>query len=154
MKKSTIAAATLLAVLATAPIAQAHDDAAERACKAIAAAAARSEADLQKLIASGHSVNMTDDDGETPLMRAAERGNLRAVDALITAGANVNAQDEDGNTALMDAADEGHTAVVLRLIQAGADVNARDDEGETALRKAIEERHADTAALLRQYSAK
>ncbi|MBQ1960542.1 MAG: ankyrin repeat domain-containing protein, partial [Akkermansia sp.] len=79
---------------------------------------------------------------------------LQAVDALIKAGANVNAQDEDGNTALMDAADEGHTAVVLRLIQAGADVNARDDEGETALRKAIEERHADTAALLRQYSAK
>ena len=153
MKKSTIAAATLLAVLATAPIAQAHDDAAERACKAIAAAA-RSEADLQKLIASGHSVNMTDDDGETPLMRAAERGNLQAVDALIKAGANVNAQDEDGNTALMDAADEGHTAVVLRLIQVGADVNARDDEGETALSKAIEERHADTAALLRQYSAK
>ncbi|MBR1978491.1 MAG: ankyrin repeat domain-containing protein [Akkermansia sp.] len=153
MKKSTIIAVTMLAAWAYTPAALADDDAAERACKTIVAAAARGEADLQKLIAGGHNVNMTDDDGETPLMRAAERGNLRAVDALIKAGANVNAKDEDGNTALMDAADEGHNDVVLRLIQAGADVNARDDEGETALSKAIDERHTDTATLLRSHNA-
>lgn len=153
MKRSTMIAIALLAAWAYTPTALADDDAAERICKTIVAAAARGEADLQKLIASGHNVNMADDDGETPLMRAAERGNLQAVDTLIKAGANVNAKDEDGNTALMDAADEGHNDVVLRLIQAGADVNARDDEGETALQKAVEERHADTAAILRQHNA-
>ncbi len=143
----------MLAAWGYTPAAMADDDAAERACKIIVAAAARGEADLHKLIAGGHNVNMTDDDGETPLMRAAEHGNLRAVDVLLKAGAHVNAKDEDGNTALMDAADKGHSDVVLRLIQSGADVNARDDEGETALSKAIEERHTDTATLLRQYNA-
>lgn len=143
-----------LAALVWSPSVWADDDIAERACKAIVKAAEKGVADLDRLIKTGHNVNMSDADGETPLMKAANRGKLRAVDTLIKAGANVNAKDEDGTTALMEAADNGHNDVVLRLIEAGADVNARDHEGETALSKAIEDKHNSTAEILRKYNAK
>lgn len=153
MRTTHTLAAIALATAVFAPTTWADDDVAERACKAIVRAAEKGVADLQNFIATGHNINMRDEDGETPLMKAANRGNLRAVDALIKAGANVNAKDEDGNTALMEAADNGHNDVVLRLIEAGADINARDDDGETALDKAVEERHTGTAEILRKYNA-
>jgi ankyrin repeat protein len=63
--------------------------------------------------------------GCTPLMRAAERGNLEAVRALLKAGANVNRTLAHwGHTALMIAAGEGHLEVVKALLSAGADPNA------------------------------
>ncbi len=142
-----IAAATII------PHAYADDDAAERASKQIVNAAARGESELKQIIARGYDINMTDEDGETPLMRAAERGNLKAVDVLLKAGAKVNMQDKDGKTALMEAADDGHNAVVQRLIEAGADINAKDEDGETALYKAQDERHTDTANILRRAGA-
>ena len=63
--------------------------------------------------------------GCTPLMRAAERGDIEQVRALIKRGANVNAAwPHWGITALMIAAGEGHLEVVQALLDAGADPNA------------------------------
>lgn len=120
--------------------------------KAVLRAANLGEEQLKQVLASGVVVDVTDDDGETALMEAADRGNLPAVQLLIKYGAQVDRKDEDGKTALMYAADEGRTPVVQALLAAGADASAKDKDGETALMMAEDERHADTVAVLRNVS--
>lgn len=52
--------------------------------------------------------------GITPLMKAAERGNVDVIKRLLSAGADVHARDEDGRTALFcSAAPEAFTAFQL-----------------------------------------
>jgi len=135
-------------IVATASAVYADDDY-NSARQRVLRAAADSAASLQTVLAGGVNVNVTDNDGETALMEAADNGNLHAVKNLIAAGANVNARDEDGETALMVAADEGNLAIIKVLIAAGADVNARDNEGETALYKATDERNRAAADAIR-----
>jgi len=55
---------------------------------------------LQELIEAGADVNASDEDGETALMAAAEKGHLSKVKLLIEKGANVGAKDKTGKTAL------------------------------------------------------
>lgn len=63
--------------------------------------------------------------GCTPLMRAAESGNIDKVRALLKTGIDVNAAWPTwGHTALMFAAGEGHLEVAKALLAAGADPNA------------------------------
>ena len=58
------------------------------------------------LVAHGADVNETDDTGSTPLMLAADNGNLsarrqiRVMKVLLRAGANINAKNKMGDTAL------------------------------------------------------
>jgi len=71
-------------------------------------------------------VNKTrNDDDQTPLMVAADRGNLASVRLLIARGANVNAKDYEDNTPLMMAA-YGDEDIAKALIDAGADVKKRN----------------------------
>jgi hypothetical protein len=59
---------------------------------------------------------------KSPLLLAATKGNLAAVQDLVREGADVNkASKEDGNTALHMASEQGHLAIVQYLIQRGAD---------------------------------
>ena len=51
-----------------------------------------------------------DEDGHTPLMRAALEGDTATVRALLAGGADVNAKDNEGRTALMFAVTNMHTA--------------------------------------------
>ena len=83
--------------------------------------------------AVAQDVNYADYEGETLLMKAADRGQVAEVQRLLAAGAAVNAQDNDGETALM---------------------NARDYEGESALDKALEERNMKAVQVLRAAGAK
>ena len=75
------------------------------------------------------------DPDATPLMQAAERGDLQAVKTLLASGADVNAHDQRGWTPLMHASMslKANAEVVRTLIAAGADVNAKDRVGRTAL---------------------
>src|SRR5215216_1232927 len=78
-------------------------------------------------------INQPDQDGYTPLMRAAERGQVNAVRALLKRGAEVDARHPAGITALMFAARKGCLQVVKLLLAAGADPNvsvATPDVGE------------------------
>ena len=83
-----------------------------------------------------------DDDGETPLMKAAEKTWApEIIQVLLAAGANVNAQDHDGETPLMYAmdSDDANIDIVKALLNAGASVNARDRKGRTPLMHALKE---------------
>ena len=72
-------------------------------------------------------VNERDEDGKTPLLRAAIDGNSKAIKALLKAGADIEARDTDGDaTALIFAVMSGHTEVVRELLKVGADTEARD----------------------------
>lgn len=97
---------------------------------ALLTAAARGHTDIVlMLINAGADVNPPKD-YMTPLMYAAEQGDLKSLKALLEAKANVNARirfkpsyrNAYYNTALMYAAAYGHLECVKALIQAGADV--------------------------------
>jgi len=62
----------------------------------------------------------------TPLIAAAERGDVAAVRQALAAGAPLEARDERQRTALMAAVQGNHVEVARLLIAAKADVNAKD----------------------------
>jgi ankyrin repeat protein len=53
-------------------------------------------------------------------LKAAERGDLSAVESLIANGADINAKLNNGKTALMLATQNGHEEIKELLIKAGA----------------------------------
>jgi Ankyrin repeats (3 copies) len=71
----------------------------------------------------------------TPLMQAADRGDLESVKALLASGAGVNSHDQRGWTPLMHACKSTRASreIVQAMLAAGADVHARDAVGRTAL---------------------
>lgn len=90
---------------------------------------------VKVLITNGADVNAQTKDTVTPLMWAANNGDIESVKALIAAHAAVNAKDDEGDTALIFIADSqfDNSACTRALIAAGADVNAKNIRGETAL---------------------
>ena len=92
---------------------------------------------LRALLRDGADVNGGQPDGlscgETPLMIAAEMGNLQCVDILIKAGADVNSKAQGGHTALNVAVWRNNVESVNKLLCAGADVNSVNLYGRTAL---------------------
>ena len=105
---------------------------------------------LQLLLSAGADLNLTTDDGTTPLMAAAGLGRStytpaeprgvrsetaeHAVTLLIEQGANVNAVNEADFTALHGAAFRGNNEIIEYLVAQGADIDARDFRGRTAYR--------------------
>ena len=69
------------------------------------------------------------------LIRAAQDGDLLAVQKLAASGFDVNLMDELSKAALHYSVEGEHYKVAQWLVENGADVNLRDDEmiGETAL---------------------
>jgi ankyrin repeat protein len=125
----------------------------------------------------GGDVNLTDNDGMTPLHFAAFKGhkeivkvliaegadvsvshdgytplhaagNKEIAELLIAKGADVKAKEVDGETSLHYAASEGHKEVAELLIANGADVNVTRDDGGTPLYHAARWGHKNTTALL------
>ncbi|QIK37569.1 ankyrin repeat domain-containing protein [Caldichromatium japonicum] len=87
-------------------------------------------------------------DGNSPLIEAAEQGDLAAVEQLLARHVNPDPRTECGWTPLMKAALNGHVAIVERLLQAGARVDAEDIGGYTALMVAAQNNHAAIVELL------
>jgi len=131
---------------------------------------------VKLLLGAGADVNGAF--GRTPLMNAADFGNMESVKLLLAAGADVNAALDDGGTAwhianrhghediatLLEAARAcepdisrtslqaairwGRTADALRLIDEGADIEKRDSQGRTPLMAAMVD-GCDEAVVLR-----
>ncbi len=74
-----------------------------------------------------------DDDGVTPLMRAAQENDSSAIARMAAEGVNLDARDRDGNTALIHAAKNGAEEAALMLMYHKADLRAVNNDGHTAL---------------------
>ena len=76
---------------------------------------------VQTLLSEGVNVNERDEaDEQTPLMWAAQVGDMSIVHILLHYKVDVNAIDDSGNSALALALRKGHTAIARLLMQKGA----------------------------------
>lgn len=70
----------------------------------------------------------------SPLMFAAQAGDIRALEIIIRwGGFNLDYQDESGFSAVMITALKGHVEAFRQLVYAGADVKLHNKSGETAI---------------------
>ncbi|XP_073852139.1 ankyrin repeat and death domain-containing protein 1A isoform X6 [Macaca fascicularis] len=86
--------------------------------------------------------------GRTAFHRAAEHGQLDALDFLVGSGCDHSVKDKEGNTALHLAAGRGHMAVLQRLVDIGLDLEEQNAEGLTALHAAAGGTHPHCVRLL------
>lgn len=88
--------------------------------------------------------------GVTPLIGAANAGQLELVKYLIRKDADVNLEVSDGTqrTALHAASQRGHVAVVQQLLESKASVRAEDLTKTTPLHLAVKGGHAGATELL------
>ncbi|KAF7217854.1 ankyrin repeat domain-containing protein 49 isoform X1 [Nothobranchius furzeri] len=78
-------------------------------------------------------VNCCDEDGYTPLHRAAYSGHVEVVCMLISSGSQVDPRTIDGWTPLHSACRWSHVTVASSLLQHGAELNAQTNGGLTPL---------------------
>jgi len=109
---------------------------------------------VKSFITEGSDVNVSNENGLSPLHMAAYKGHKDIAELLILSGANVNAGDKRDTTPLHLAADRGYRNIAELLIQNGANVNAvtigcsGNNVKWTPLSKAIYKKHKDVAELL------
>ena len=92
---------------------------------------------------------------ESPLNKAAQRGDTARVQQLLDKGVDVNARSGvwAGRLPLICAARDNKTNVVEQLLSKGADINAKDYEGWTALALTSYLGHAECVKLLLEHGA-
>uniref|UniRef100_G1RRZ7 Kinase D interacting substrate 220 n=1 Tax=Nomascus leucogenys TaxID=61853 RepID=G1RRZ7_NOMLE len=108
---------------------------------------------LKALLEKCKDVDERNECGQTPLMIAAEQGNLEIVKELIKNGANCNLEDLDNWTALISASKEGHVHIVEELLKCGVNLEHRDMGGWTALMWACYKGRTDVVELLLSHAA-
>ncbi len=95
---------------------------------------------VRMLLDSGANIEARDDEGDTPLIRAASFGQTETFELLLDRGAKISVRDKRGMTPLIAAACACAVAtmnstydIMKILVEKGADVNARTHDGTTAL---------------------
>ncbi|CAK7348219.1 unnamed protein product [Dovyalis caffra] len=88
---------------------------------------------IKSCLAEGAKVNRSDQNGWTPLHRAAFKGRIESVEVLLNHGAQVEAVDNSGYTPLQCALDAGHMQVALLLIAHGARAKVKSLKGVVPL---------------------
>jgi ankyrin repeat protein len=116
---------------------------------------------VKLLLEYGADTNLSDWQGNTPLLVAAQKGELEIARLLLEHGADVNAKNKNewaavpdwrGITPLLFAAKRGELEIARLLLDHGADVNARNDNGVSALMFAAHSNHLETVKLLLTHS--
>eukprot|EP00002_Diphylleia_rotans_P030649 TRINITY_DN6316_c0_g1_i1.p1 TRINITY_DN6316_c0_g1~~TRINITY_DN6316_c0_g1_i1.p1 ORF type:complete len:134 (+),score=41.51 TRINITY_DN6316_c0_g1_i1:538-939(+) len=99
---------------------------------------------------------MTDDDGNTALMLAAENENEDVVSLLLEHNANLVGQNKEGNTALHIAAKNSSSEIVEMLLDSkdvAQFINLVDSKKQSALHIAMSQGDEDIAVMLAQKGA-
>ncbi len=113
--------------------------------------------DLLRMLLQHGAHQSPDRDGATPLHRAAELGDAKAMRILLEYGAKVNETDRGSKTALMFAArdsafipggQDSQEKAIKFLLAHGASVEARDATGKTALLVAVQNSQRTASRLL------
>lgn len=104
---------------------------------------------VRSLAFQSADVNVSDQDGWTPLLWAAMNGYPEVAQFLLASRANPNTRNKYGWTPLMWAAGQGYDEIVRSLIASGARLNAQDSNGWTAMMWATDGNYQETAAILR-----
>ncbi|KAJ3020312.1 hypothetical protein HKX48_001022 [Thoreauomyces humboldtii] len=118
-------------------------------------AAARGFLDVFKLlVARGANTSLADREGETSLIKAAERGHTEMLREIVAnASVDVNHRDRDGWSALHNCTSKGHLFAARALIEAGANVDAQSRTGHTPLMGASAKGFVDLVELLLEKGA-
>lgn len=92
---------------------------------------AEREKRLCELVEAGEDVNVTDQNGWSPLHFAAQEGDVKVVKRLIELGADISATEFNGNTPLWVATMNSHygTEVIGVLLSFGADPGKKNSHG-------------------------
>jgi len=108
---------------------------------------------VRDLLKKGADANARDDNGCTPIARAASGGYVATVRLLLESGADVNTPCNHGPNALSLASSRGQEAIVLLLLEKGADVNRVGQQGLYPISDAIEAGHAGIFRALIEHGA-
>ena len=103
---------------------------------------------FQRLVKSGASIHLSNNNGGTALMYAVVGANPNIVRLCLDAGAEVNAAASNGWTALYFAAAKGYGEIVSLLLSKGADPDVADIFGWTPLMRAVEGQRRRVVRLL------
>lgn len=102
----------------------------------------------ENLINDGADVNVTNSNGETPLINAMRFGRLELAILLIAHGADFNATDNGGTSALALAAGDGYSNMTQLLVEKGA--NAKYPN---AIKSAVLSNQTECAEILIRYGS-
>jgi ankyrin repeat protein len=111
------------------------------------AVAAKHPDAVKALIEHGADVHARSKSGFTPLLFAAQQGDVDTARILLAAGADVNEATPQDGSALVVASASGHEAFAIFLLEKGADPNAADAYGITALHYTVQKGLAPAAGL-------
>ena len=92
---------------------------------------------MQILSKQPEKINISDPNGDTPLIWSSWKGHSEIVEALIIYGADINLKDKTGQTALHLASGYGHIEIVDLLLKSGAKIDAKTNKNKTSLMYAI-----------------
>lgn len=102
----------------------------------------------RSLEANPQNIDKPNEQGHTPLMRAAEHGHPAMIKLLLDNGAQINRSDSLGKTALIWAAEGGDPDSIDLLIKSGARLEQATKEGITPLMAAARSGQLDAVSHL------
>jgi len=108
---------------------------------------------IEYLIKRGANINAKNTEGQTPLMIAAQNGDLSVVNGLLAYEANPNLQDNDGWTAGMHAVRVNNPKIFRLLGKYQADFNMINHDEMTALALAVFQNKANAAVAMLDHGA-